>query len=431
MSEVVRLDDRRPRRLGTLDGLARGLVESRLAALRDADLTLVDGTRRAHFGTAGAPLRATATMNDPRVWRALLFGGTVGSAEAYADGWWTSDDPAAVVRAVLATPGAGAPLETGLAKLGAAAGRLSHRLRRNTRSGSRRNIRDHYDLGNDFFSLFLDETLTYSCGIFESPGASMRQASEAKLDRVCQKLQLSDRNHVLEIGTGWGGFAIHAASRYGCRVTTTTISREQWELATRRVRDAGLEGRVQVLLRDYRDLEGSYDRLVSIEMIEAVGWQYYPDFFRSCAARLGNDGMMLLQAITIQDQVYEEKKEEVDFIKRHIFPGSCIPSVTALCGAATGASDMRLFHLEDIGPHYAMTLRRWRERLRERWGEARALGKDERFLRMFEFYLAYCEAGFEERYLGDAQMLFVKPGARRAALVPPLVAADGRVPSVA
>jgi cyclopropane-fatty-acyl-phospholipid synthase len=197
------------------------------------------------------------------------------------------------------------------------------------------------------------------------------------------------------------------------------------------VREAGLEGRVQVLLRDYRDLEGTFDRLVSIEMIEAVGWRNYEEYFARCAARLSPEGTMLLQAITIRDQVYEAKKDEVDFIKRHIFPGSCIPSVTALCSAATEASDMRLFHLEEIGPHYAITLRRWRERLRERWDEARGQGKEERFLRMFEYYLAYCEAGFEERYLGDVQMLFVKPRSRRAALVPPLAAHDQRVPSVA
>jgi len=431
MSQVVRLDERRPASLGFLDRLARRVVSSRLDALRDAELTVVEGARRARFGTPGADVRATVAIHDPRTWRAVLVGGTVGAAEAYADGWWASDDPTAVVRAFLATPGAGAPLEAGLARAGAIVDGIRHALRRNTRSGSRRNIRDHYDLGNDFFSLFLDDTLSYSCGIFETPDASMREASEAKLERVCRKLRLSPANHVLEIGSGWGGFAIHAAARHGCRVTTTTISREQWELATRRVREAGLEGRVQVLLRDYRDLEGTFDRLVSIEMIEAVGWRFYGEFFSRCAARLSPDGMMLLQAITMQDQAYEARKDEVDFIKRHIFPGSCIPSVTALCGAATGASDMRLFHLEDIGPHYATTLRRWRDGLRARWAEARAQGKDERFLRMFEYYLAYCEAGFEERYLGDVQMLFVKPRARPPAVVPPLVAWDARVPSVA
>jgi cyclopropane-fatty-acyl-phospholipid synthase len=431
MSQVVRLDERRPARPGPLDRLAREVVGSRLAALRDADLTVVEGPRRTRYGTPGAALQATAAIHDPRTWRAVLLGGTVGAAEAYADGWWASEDPTAVVRAFLATPGAGAPLEAGLAKAGALLDRLRHAFRRNTRRGSRRNIRDHYDLGNEFFSLFLDDTLSYSCAIFEDPGASLREASEAKLERVCRKLELSPANHVLEIGSGWGGFAIHAASRHGCRVTTTTISREQWELATRRVREVGLEGRVQVLLRDYRELEGTFDRLVSIEMIEAVGWRYYDEFFSRCAARLSPDGRMLLQSITIQDQVYEAQKDEVDFIKRHIFPGSCIPSVTALCGAATGASDMRLFHLEEIGPHYATTLRRWRDGLRARWGEARAQGKDERFLRLFEYYLAYCEAGFEERYLGDVQMLFVKPGARPAALVPPLAARDARVPSVA
>jgi cyclopropane-fatty-acyl-phospholipid synthase len=355
----------------------------------------------------------------------------VGAAEAYADGGWSSEDPAAVVRAFLAIPGAGAPLEAGLAKVGALADRIRHALRANTRAGSRRNIRDHYDLGNDFFALFLDETLSYSCGIFEAPGATLREASEAKLERVCRKLGLGPGMHVLEIGSGWGGFALHAAARHGCRVTTTTLSREQAELAARRVREAGLEGRVQVLLRDYRDLEGTYDRVVSIEMIEAVGWRNYREYFSRCARHLAPDGTMLLQAITMQDQAFEARKDEADFIKRHVFPGSCIPSVTALCAAATEGSDLRLFHLEDIGPHYATTLRRWRDALRARWGEARAQGKDERFLRMFEYYLAYCEAGFEERYLGDVQMVLVRPGARPAAIVPALASRDERMPSVA
>ncbi len=425
MSEVVRLDERRQKRPGTLDLLARTAAMSRLSALREGDLTLVEGSRRSRFGRPGHPLAATITVHDPRFWRAIALGGTVGAAEAYADGWWSADDPARVVRAVLASGGAGGALENGLARLGAFADRWAHRFRRNSRAGARRNIRDHYDLGNDFFALFLDETLTYSCGIFERPGATLREASEAKLERVCQKLQLSPASHVLEIGSGWGGFAIHAASRHGCRVTTTTISRAQQEAARRRVREAGVEGRVEVLLRDYRDLDGSYDRLVSIEMIEAVGWEYYETFFRACSERLAPDGLMLLQAITIQDQAYEARKREADFVKRHVFPGACIPSVTALCSAATRASDMRLFHLEEIGPHYATTLRLWRERLLTRRGEALAQGKDESFFRMFELYLAWCQAGFEERYLGDVQMLFAKPASRREPILPSLLRAEG------
>jgi cyclopropane-fatty-acyl-phospholipid synthase len=431
MREVIRLDERRTRRLGTLDLLARAAVEQRLAALQEGDLTLLDGSRRLRFGRPGHPLRATITVHDPGLYRAVAFGGTVGAAEAYADGWWSADDLVQLVRIVVRGGGAGAQLENGLARLGTLADRLSHALRPNSRSGSRRNIRDHYDLGNDFFALFLDETLTYSCGIFERPGATLAEASSAKLDRVCQKLQLGPQHHLLEIGCGWGSLALHAAGRYGCRVTATTISREQHEVAARRVREAGLEGRVEVLRADYRDLTGRYDRLASIEMIEAVGWEYYEAFFRACSERLAPDGMMLVQAITLQDQAFERRKREADFIKRHVFPGSCIPSVTALCSAATRASDMRLFHLEDIGPHYAPTLRAWRERLLERWAEARALGKEESFLRMFEYYLAYCEAAFEERYIGDAQMLFVKPACRRAALVPALRQGASPVPSAA
>jgi cyclopropane-fatty-acyl-phospholipid synthase len=285
-------------------------------------------------------------------------------------------------------------------------------MSRNTREGSRRNIAAHYDLGNDFYRLFLDDTLAYSCGVFESETATMREASEAKFERIGRKLGLSPSDHVLEIGAGWGGFAIHAARRYGARVTTTTLSREQYELARERVRAAGLGGQVEVLMEDYRDLRGVYDKLVSIEMIEAVGHQYLDTFFARCARLLHPHGRMLLQSITIADQDYDRHRRDVDFIKRHVFPGASIPSVTALASSMTRASDLRLFALDDISWHYVLTLRRWREAFRANLDAVRKLGFSERFVRMWDFYLAYCEGGFAERYLGDVQLLLVKPGFR-------------------
>jgi cyclopropane-fatty-acyl-phospholipid synthase len=293
-------------------------------------------------------------------------------------------------------------------------------MRRNTLSGSRDNIVAHYDLGNDFYKLFLDETLTYSCGIFEKKTSSLKQASLAKYRRICEKLQLSPDDHVVEIGTGWGGFALFAAQNYGCRVTTTTISKEQYQLANQRFQSAGLADKITLLFRDYRKLSGHFDKLVSIEMIEAVGHQFLDAFFAACSRLLREDGMMLLQAITIRDQVFEQHKRSVDFIKRYIFPGSCIPSITAMSDAIAGSSDLKLFHLEDITPHYTRTLRTWRERFFSNIDKVRAMNFPETFIRMWEYYLCYCEGGFAERYIGDVQMLLTKPLCRRAPLLPPV-----------
>jgi cyclopropane-fatty-acyl-phospholipid synthase len=396
---------------GLLGTLARRLVLARLARVEAGDLTLVDGADVHRFGRRGDPVRATLTVHDPRFWGAVASGGTNGGAEAFMDGWWSADDLVAVVR-IAARAGSGAEaLEAGRFSPAQWLARVGHALRRNTRRGARRNVEAHYDLGNAFYALFLDETMTYSCGIFERPDATLREASEAKIDRACRRLGLRPGLHLLEIGTGWGGLAIRAARDFGCRVTTTTLSREQHAFATERVRAAGLSGRVDVLLEDYRDLRGRFDRLVSIEMIEAVGWEYYEDFFRTCSERLVPDGLALIQSITIRDQAYEKAKREVDFIKKHVFPGGSIPAIGALVLAAGRASDLGLVGLEEIGLHYATTLRHWRERFLARRAEARALGHDDRFLRLWEYYLAYCEGGFLERYIGTAQLLFAKPGA--------------------
>jgi cyclopropane-fatty-acyl-phospholipid synthase len=283
-------------------------------------------------------------------------------------------------------------------------------LERNTPARSRKQIAAHYDLGNDLFRLMLDETMMYSCAFFESDHATLHEAQLAKLDRICRKLDLGPDDHVLEIGTGWGGFAIHAAGNYGCRVTTTTISAEQLALARRRVVAAGLEDRVTLLLEDYRDLAGSYDKLVSIEMIEAVGWQYFEKFFERCGALLAPHGAMLLQSITIDDRAYEVEKATRSFANTHIFPGGCLPSVEVIARSVARASDLRTVDLEDITSHYVQTLRCWRESFLAQLDRVRALGYDGRFQRMWELYLAYCEGGFDSRRIGTVQLMLAKPG---------------------
>jgi cyclopropane-fatty-acyl-phospholipid synthase len=281
---------------------------------------------------------------------------------------------------------------------------------RNTRAGARRHIAAHYDLGNDLFRLFLDETMTYSCAVFESPRQSLREAQTAKLDLACRKLELGPTDHVVEIGSGWGSFALHAAGNYGCRVTTTTISREQHAVATARMREAGLEDRVTVLLEDYRDVRGRYDKLVSIEMIEAVGWQYFDVFFRRCGELLRPDGRMLLQAIVIDDRAYEVEKASRSFIKERIFPAGCLPSMEVISRGIARATDMRMVDLEDITAHYPETLRRWRENFLRSAAKAEELGYDRPFQRLWELYLAYSEGGFAERRIGDLQAVFARPG---------------------
>ncbi len=395
-----------------LQSLAERALRRRLAALRAGNLVLRDGAAETRFGEGTADA-VVVEVRDRRFYPAVVLGGSVGVGESYAEGWWTCPDPAALVRLFLRNRDALEGLEAGWAWPARAARGLAHLLRRNTRSGSRRNIGAHYDLSNEFFAAFLDDTLTYSCGFFERPDASLREASLAKYERICRLADLSSGHHVLEIGTGWGGFAVYAARRYGCRVTTTTISREQFALATRRVAEAGLADRVTVLDRDYRDLTGRYDRLVSIEMVEAVGPEYLGVFFERCAALLVPEGRMALQAITVRDDRYEAARREADFIKRHIFPGGTIFSLTALCQGAS-RTDLRLLHAEDIGPHYAETLRRWRANLRASWARLVARGFDERLLQLWEFYFCYCEGGFSEGYLGEVQLAFARPGAMAA-----------------
>jgi cyclopropane-fatty-acyl-phospholipid synthase len=390
------------------DALARAALSQALRRVRAGRIEVVEGGRHRAFGPAGAELHALVTINDPAAWRGPLRG-SLGLGETYADGLWETDDLVALIRIAareLREPG-------GLRGAVAGARGLLHRARRlvpeNTLAGARRNAAAHYDLGNDLFAAFLDERMVYSCAYFPRLGVSLEEAQLAKLERICDRLRLGPANHLLEIGTGWGGLAIHAAREHGCRVTTTTISREQHELATRRVREAGLDGRVTVLLDDYRELRGRYDRLVSVEMIEAVGWQYFDDFFRRCDELLAPGGLMLLQAITIDDDVYEIEKGARSFANTHVFPGGCLPSRRTIADCLARVTGMRQVWADDITVHYPPTLAAWRERFLGAWERLRSRGYDERFRRLWTFYLSSSEAGFRERRIGDVQALFAKP----------------------
>ena len=407
--------DMNERKLSRLERFARRLVLSRLEKLKEGQIVLSENGQHLTFGklTEAYPLTARIRVRNPKFYSDIAFGGSTGAGEAYINGYWACDELSDLLRILIHNRDVLEEMDKGLAVLSRPLQKILHALNKNTRKGSRKNIAAHYDLGNDFYQLWLDKTMMYSCAYFESPETSLRDASIEKLDRICRKLNLSAGDSVIEIGTGWGGFAMHAARHYGCHVTTTTISQQQHDYAAQAIRDAGLEDRITLLFDDYRDLDGQYDKLVSIEMIEAVGHEFHETYFKKCCELLKPDGQMLLQAITIADQRYDQYKTSVDFIKRYIFPGGCLTSVTDMTKVMTESTDMRVIHLEDIGPHYATTLREWHDRFFARIDEVRKLGYSDAFVRMWQFYLAYCESAFLERVIGDVQMLMMRPGARR------------------
>ena len=401
---------------GLLATLGRKLLLRQFAGLRDGELRVVDAQGEHRFGarTARCQLTVAIEVLHAQFYADVAFGGTVGAGSAYIRGLWRCSDLTGLVRVMTVNRELQSGLEGGLARLQRPLLKLFHWLHRNSREGSARNIAAHYDLGNALYELMLDETMAYSCGIFATPDSTLAEASRAKFDAACRKLDLKPGDRLLEIGTGWGGLAMHAAARYGCHVTTTTISREQHDWARARIQERGLADRITLLLQDYRDLEGQYDKLVSIEMIEAVGAKYLDTYLAKCSSLLRPDGAMLLQAITIQDQLYRPALQGVDYIQRYIFPGSFIPSVGALTESLASATDLKLFHLEDIGPYYARTLELWRLNFFAQLPKVRQLGYSDQFIRLWEFYLCYCEGGFAERQLGDVQMLLTKPDCRRA-----------------
>jgi cyclopropane-fatty-acyl-phospholipid synthase len=391
--------------------LARRGVLRALSRIRRGRLELDEGERRFAFGPPDSELRARVEVRDPRAYRWALRGST-GLGEGYVDGLWATDDLVSVIRiACRNLP----PWDRWRRRIHPLVGPLQRALDlvpRNTRAGAAANISAHYDLGNELFEAFLDRRLVYSCAYFPEPGSSLDDAQLAKLERICDRLELAPDDHLLEIGTGWGGLAIHAATTRGCRVTTTTISREQHAYAIERVREAGLGDRVEVLLCDYRDLDGRYDKLASIEMIEAVGWQYFPTFFAKCAELTRPEGAMFLQAIAIQDDLYEAEKAARSFSNRHIFPGGCLPSFE-LITRLSGANGLLTTWAEDISAHYARTLASWRDRFNDAWPRLRPRGYDERFKRLWNFYLGSSEAGFRERRIRDLQIVLAKPGRQK------------------
>ena len=404
---------------GTLDRILRDRLLRQLDALRGARIELHDAVGTVAVGDDAGPL-LRIWVDGPGFYRQLAANGSVGAAESWMEGGWECSDLVGLVRLLVRNRDLLDGMERGVARFGGAALRGWNALRRNTRAGASRNIAAHYDLGNPFFRLFLSEDMMYSSALYAHEDDTLEIASTRKLDRICEKLRLGPDDHVVEIGTGWGGFAIHAAKTRGCRVTTTTISREQHALAQQRVAEAGLQDHVNVLLSDYRDLQGKFDKLVSIEMIEAIGPQYLDTYFGTLGQLLKPDGLGLIQAITIEDHRYAQAVRSVDFIKRHVFPGSFIPSIAAMLAAKTRATDLALVHLEDFGSSYARTLHDWRQRFMAQREAVRAQGFDERFMRMWEFYLAYCEGGFLERSIGVAHLLLAKPGYRGDACLPGL-----------
>lgn len=355
-------------------------------------------------------------VSHPNFYRLLASNGSVGAAEAYMDGAWTCDDLVGLIALLVRHRDVLDEMHHGLARLSGWAMKRLHALRENTLDGAKRNIAAHYDLGNDFFDLFLSDDLMYSSALFANQDMTLDEASQHKLATICDKLQLSADDHVVEIGTGWGGFALYAAKHTGCRVTTTTISEEQYALAKQRVDEAGLSEQITMLKSDYRDLTGQYDKLVSIEMIEAIGEAYLPTYLQVVERLLKPNGLALIQAITIEDHRYERAVKSVDFIKRYVFPGSFIPSINAIMQAKTQATQLALVGLEDFGGSYAETLKLWRERFLAQLDVVRAQGFDEHFIRMWDFYFAYCEGGFRERSIGVSHLLFANGGAQQAPL---------------
>ncbi|NIB43057.1 class I SAM-dependent methyltransferase [Pseudomaricurvus alkylphenolicus] len=396
-----------------LDVLSRRILFASLKHLREGRLVIEDADGVFTFGDADAELLGHMVVHRSRAYRQILMGGSIGAGESFMHGDWGSPCLVSVVQVMARNIALLNRMDRQWPLFRRLLNKILHRFNANSLSGSRKNIAAHYDLGNDFFQLFLDPQLMYSAAIYPDPSATLEQASRHKLEQVCTKLCLTPGDHLLEIGTGWGGLALHAARHYGCRVTTTTLSKQQWQHAREAVIREGLEDRITVLLQDYRELEGQYDKLVSIEMIEAVGHEYYDTYFHRCSELLKSDGLMLIQAITIPDQRYDAARSSVDFIQKYIFPGGGLPSVERMATSLRRVTDMVAVDLHDIGLDYAYTLFEWRQRFHRRMCEVQRQGFDDVFCRMWDFYLAYCEGGFRERAISTVQMVFAKPQARQ------------------
>ena len=387
----------------------KSILFRKLKGINNGELTIIDGAKKHIFGIAGSAFKAELEVYSQEFYVFLGSGGTNGAAEAYTAGYWSSKNLVTLIQLIIKNKNTLLGLESGLARLTNPITKFIHKQRQNTLQGSKNNILAHYDLSNDFYKLWLDPTMTYSSGIFSRKESSMQDASVEKIDRICRKLNLSNKDNVLEIGTGWGSFAVHAAKNYGCKVTTTTISDNQFQYASELISNEGLSDKITLLSKDYRELEGAFDKVVSIEMIEAVGAEYVPGFFEKASSLLKKNGLMVLQGITYNDPNFDDYKNSVDFIRKYIFPGSCLVAMPQILNAIKEKTDMVMIDSEDITQHYAKTLEIWREDFQKALPQVKELGFSESFTRIWNFYLVYCEAGFLENLIGDFQLVFAKP----------------------
>jgi cyclopropane-fatty-acyl-phospholipid synthase len=396
-----------------MNRLYKKITQQRLSQIKDGHIIIKDGESISKYGKQGN-LSAKINVLDSVFYKNIILGGTIGASESFIRGEWSSSNLTNVIRVLARNTEAQDKLENFFTLLSQPFLKVMHKLNENSVRGSKKNISRHYDLSNDFFSLFLDKNMMYSSAIYKTRKTSLEDAAINKLDVICKKLKLKKTDHIIEIGTGWGGFAIYAVKNYGCKVTTTTISIEQYKFAKQKIKEAGLGRQINILLKDYRLLKGQYDKVVSIEMIEAVGYQFYDEYFKIISQLLKDDGDALIQAITIKDQRYSKAIHSVDFIQKYIFPGSCIPSITAIQNSLTNTTDLVINDVRDIGHHYARTLADWRKKFLKNKREIRKLGFDDKFLRMWLFYFAYCEGGFEEKVISDIHLHITKPGYRNS-----------------
>ena len=417
MSSTMQVDTlaekiKTPTKATFLTSVFKNGLKKKLSHLNVGCISVVDGEDKLSFGDTDSELQVNVQVHSQEFYVMTGSGGAMGIAEAYILGYWTSDDVVILMRIILKNRSILMSLDNGFAKVLSPINKLIHRSRQNTLKGSKENILAHYDLSNDFYKLWLDPTMTYSCGYFNDPDTTLEAASIEKLDRICRKLKLSEEDNILEIGTGWGSFSIHAAKNYGCSITTTTISDAQYEYAKACVVEEGLESKINVINKDYRKLDGQYDKIVSIEMIEAVGYEYISEYFKKLSSLLKPEGLMAIQGITYNDQNFDTYKGSVDFIKKYIFPGSCLISISQIIDEIKNKTDLSMIDMEDITRHYAETLNRWRKNFMNALPEVKEMGYSKAFINMWEFYFLYCEAGFLERNIGDVQMVFAKSGAR-------------------
>jgi cyclopropane-fatty-acyl-phospholipid synthase len=395
-----------------LDKTAKKILIKLLSNLTQSHLTLVDSEQSISLGNQNASLNAVVYIDNPKTYKRILLGGSIAAGESYIDGWWTSPDLTKVIQVLSREQGIREGLEKSFTKILSLPKWIYHKARKNTKEGSKKNILAHYDLGNDMYKTFLDKEMVYSSAIYPHAEATLDEAQLHKLDLICQRLELKAGETLLEIGTGWGALAIHAAQHYGVHVTTTTISDAQFDYAKERVESLGLNEQVTLLSKDYRELQGQYDKLVSIEMIEAVGHEYLASFFETCNKHLKPNGKMLIQAITIADQRYDEYRKGVDFIQRYIFPGGCLPSINIMADNVTNKTDMVITGLHDIGQDYAKTLKHWFERFEAEQSKIKKMGYGDDFIRLWQFYLCYCEGAFLERMTSTVHLIAAKPGYR-------------------